>query len=385
MARGLYNCRDLRRIAGYSNLKGIRVLEFWRWPAASPQMFLGLTAVFVALFGAAVVIDMIRKRMAQQRLLIEAWEQARAIAEEKDVSETEWALLEEAIAQFAPDAPLEVVTVRRRFNECVAAYMATLQDDAVKFAETGEILRELRTRLALDFIPVGQRIDTTRELNRGQTILATRAEEKGARWFALPLRNVDEAYLYASLERKGPEAPPKLSPGDELRCRMWREDDARYSFNLTVAEVKREDETVILYHADGIRRIQSRQHFRVRHNQLASIGIIHSRRDDDYEDVAERPVSSRIRGRVTSLSAGGLAVETSQPLSSQSVMRIALTLHEGEPVTANARVVGVSPLSAGRHLIRGAFVGMDDEDRDRIEKYVWWRQQPKPNPDDASH
>ena len=99
--------------------------------------------------------------------------------------------------------------------------------------------------------------------------------------------------------------------------------------------------------------------------------------DDDMSDVDRREAVTRLRGRVTSLSGGGLAIVVQQPIPKHVLLRITLDLvPEPGSLRLTARPVGSSTLSAGKHLVRCAFAGISDEVREDVSQYVFHRQGP---------
>lgn len=382
-------------------------LEFIQFPVPDRTELVIATLAFLGLFVLAVVIEALRRRVARRRSIRQAWQEVDKIVAAKDLSEVEKRLLREVVDSACPDDPLGFVTVRRSFNLAVESFLERKKSDRAGFAKYGLLLRDMRTRLGLDFVPVGQLIETTRDIGERQLILARKAFEDRQRWFKLTVIRVDEAYLYAAVDFSDTEgARPSLRVGEELHCRMWKEDDARYAFKSVIVRLEsvltgtetapaspakppagveqRPPDVVTLSHGTAFQRIQTRAHFRVRHNQPASIGIVQGPSDRDYADAGARHPITHLRGRIVNLSAGGLAVELPQSVPSHVLLRATLDLTDAEPVTVTARIVSVSPLGGGRHLVRGAFVDISEEMRDVIAQYVWRRQQPVPKRDDGA-
>ncbi len=372
-----------------------RSLEFLRLPTPDRGQILLAALMFLALFLGAILTEVFRRRYLRGQHLKRAWREVYRIAASKDLSDKELRLLERVVHAHSRHDPLGFVTVRRIFNNAVEAYLQTLAHDPVRLEQEGLLLRELRVRLGLDFVPVGQRIDTTRDLAPGQIILARRATDSRAPWLKVTVVRTDEAVLAASLDPGEAEGEINLlRPGEELACRMWREDDARYAFNCRIARLEYADESdqtavsksqreqqpdiIVLYHGTDFQRTQARAYFRVRHNQPVSVGIVPAPLDRNYDGVSARRPTTHIRGRIVNLSAGGLAVEVQQSLPQHVLIRVTLDMPETEPVTVTARIVGVSAVSGGRYLLRGAFVDISESDRDLIAQYVWRRQQPIP-------
>ena len=342
------------------------------------QFHLVLAAISVfGLFLLAVLMDYLRRRR-DRRLLVEAgWRSVRQIAREKELSSAELAFLEELIGRHSPAHPHRLVTVKQEFDRAVAREMERLEEQGGEkaLAEGGLLLRDIRTRFGLDYIPIGQRIDTTRELYHAQPVWVGLGDAKAPEWFRMSVADVDEAHFHLAPHRGG--APPIPKAGDYLRCRLWREDDARYIFTTKVDSVASDPPLWALRHAVELNRVQSRAHFRIHLDQTVGVEVLNAPVDDDMSDVDRREAVTRLRGRVTSLSGGGLAIVVQQPIPKHVLLRITLDLvPEPGPLRLTARPVGSSTLSAGKHLVRCAFAGISDEVREAVSQYVFHRQGP---------
>jgi len=358
-----------------------------RFPEADQAMLLWVGAGLCLLFLVAVLIEMLRRRNNQRRLTEAEWETIRRIIGEKEFSKQEEELLISLIRRRAADAPLRTVTARRDFDSCVEAEMSALlaEGNEERFRETGILLREIRVRFDLDYVPFGQRIHSTRELHTGQEVWLAPATARisvhntgggSGQWTRGSVIAVDEAYLHvAGRDERG----VNLGQGRELRCHFWREDDARYELTTTVASSEGAPPTWSLFHSDSLRRIQARDYYRIRCNQETTIGVL-SAFGSDTEDLRQRRVVTRLRGRITSLSAGGLAVVTQHAVQAQTMLRVAIELPNEAPFETEVNTVAVQPIAGGRCLVRGSFVNIQEEKRDAIAHYVMRRQQPQFTP-----
>lgn len=370
-------------------------LKFLRIPTPDRTELIVAAVVFLLLFLVAIIGEIVRRRYLRVQRVRRAWEEVYRITRSKELSDTELRLLQTVVSAQCPLDPLGFVTVRRVFNAAVERYLASVSHDPARFEQEGALLRDLRVRLGLDFVPIGQPIDTTRDLSRGQVILAKPAADTRGSWFKLTVTQLDEAYITAAADFSGAEQEaPLLKPGDEITCRLWREDDARYAFKSTIVRLEHVravppsaiaisegaalPDVIVFCHGTDFQRTQSRAFYRVRHNQPTSVGIVPGPLDGNYEGAALRKPTTHIRARIVSLSAGGMAMETQQPLPQHVLLRATLDMPDTEPVTVTAQIVGVSSVGAGRYLVRGAFVDISESERDVIAQYVWRKQQPPP-------
>ena len=131
-----------------------------------------------------------------------------------------------------------------------------------------------------------------------------------------------------------------------------------------------------------MKRKQARAHFRVHYDQSATVGILSAPPDGNTEDLSLRTEVTKLTGQITSLSAGGLALVIQQALPRQVFLRVSLNLPDTDPIQVEAEIVGSAPISGDRHLVRAAYIGIDDDTRDTIARYVLKRQQPlAPSPE----
>ena len=147
------------------------------------RSLLSLVALTFMIVG-AVAIEYYRRSEARRKRMQAEWQSAHEILKERSLSEVEQELVEEVIERNLPDAPLRVLTVRHEFDKCVAAEMAGLDKAGNRdaYRVMGERLRDIRAQLGLDYLPIGQRIDSTRELTSGQWFSISHAKNATPQW-----------------------------------------------------------------------------------------------------------------------------------------------------------------------------------------------------------
>ena len=342
-----------------------------QFPESSKAIVVAVIIVFASMFVASVAYEYNRKRALRKHRLTSEWSAVQTIVQERGLAEDAAERMLKLIRKHAVGQPLQAVTSRSTFNRIVEAAM----DEVVKSGDLenvqarGESLRNIRVQLGLDYIPIGQQIVSTRDLHRGQWISIRKKGDKQKR-FRVVVEIVNEAFFYAQPHSPTDEAAPELRPGDTLECRMWRDEDGRYFFTTVVAEQERNPLRWKLEHTTRMKRTQSRAHYRVRHDQSVTVSVLNAPADGDYTDVSSRTVVTRIPGRITSISAGGLAIVTEQAITQQVLLRIALKLSGLEAMEVETRIVACDLLSAGRYLVRVAFVELDEEYQERIVKFI---------------
>jgi c-di-GMP-binding flagellar brake protein YcgR len=348
-----------------------QIVEF---PAPTTFGLALLLAVFLALLAGAVLLDRQRRHRLSRAGQISQWAAAERVIEERRLNPDEAALLRDALKRHARNEPLEAVSTRLAFGRMVDAAMrqsaGRLNEN--DFRQYGIRLRDIRIQLGLDAITLGQQILSTRELDGGQRIEV--APEGTENWLYLHVSDVDEAYFYLRY-RGEPPAPALPGASQRVKCNLWRDEDGRYSFVTTVVATEHAPPLLILAHTSELNRTQTRNHFRVRHDQSTTIGVLSATLKDEPNDLRLRQPVTRLRGRITSLSAGGCAVVVQQPVSKQMLLRIALDLPGQKPLDLHAKIVSTLPISGARHLLRVKFVNLPDESVDAISGHVMRKQQ----------
>jgi c-di-GMP-binding flagellar brake protein YcgR len=222
-------------------------------------------------------------------------------------------------------------------------------------------------------VPYGRRIETTRSLQPGQLVWAVPAGGDPQEWYHFEIVDVNEATFAMTLV--GSDASPAFPDGTTLKFRLWREEDARYLFEAALLREDKHLRCWTLRHADSLTRNQSRAYFRLRLEQAVTVAVLNASRDEAYEGIYEREPIIELRGRMTSLSGGGLAVVFQQPVPKQVLLRMAISIPSlGGTLTVAVRPVSSQALSGGRCFVRGTFVAMADETREAITRYIFSKQ-----------
>lgn len=368
---------DFRVIpAGPAGAKGWRSVfqEGFFIPYPNQTYLIWAAFIVLGLFVAAVAIEVYRRKRERGKRIDAEWRAVAQIASEKELSQRELKLLSTLIKQHAPDAPLRTATERQRFDRCVIQEMAAYarHHDEAAYEKHGQVLRDVRVHLGHDYIPYGQRIHSTRDLTAGQRVWSAPADDENSPWFVMLVVDVDEARFHLSPQ----DRPPAVSPGEMLRCRLCREEDARYRFTVRLLRYEEDGSDWVMEHTEDVHRIQTRAHFRIHYERTLPVGILNAPVDGDLTNLNARNPVTRLRGRLTNLSGGGFAVVLPQAVPKQVFLRVPLEVDEHGPLAANARVVETTPMATGRHLVRAAFVALEDEDRERITQFVFHQQQP---------
>lgn len=328
-----------------------------------------------ALFLLGFVVEQFRQKAIERKRIRVEWETVEGLATEKELPAPGWQRLKQCISRWMPDHPLRALTVRFDFDHCVDSEMKSLlaSGATAEYEAAGSELHDLRRHLGLDYIPYGQRIYTTRELVGGIPAWIALTSVSKPRWYAMRIHSVDEAYL--CLEPINGQDVPDLAPNGEVRIRLWREDDARYMFKTRLVRKDQAPERWMFHHTTDLDRVQSRDFFRIRFDHSVDVAVLERPKDGQTTGLITAPAVSMVTGRLTSLSGGGFALLAAQPVADRTFLRVNLDLPNMDPFDVVARVVGASMQASGRCLVRATFIGLEDEYRDRIVRFVTLQQQ----------
>ena len=354
------------------------------WNSASNQTLIGVAVAFLVLLAGALILEVFRQRRQRRNRTAAAWHAVEAIEKEKGFSADERRALADLIRRWAHDEPLRVATTRLHFDACVEKEMESLrqQGDTKTFETMGTTLRDIRCRLALDFVPLGQRIHSTRELFQEQEVWLAGEADKPPQWIRGTIAQSNEAVFLVAPREFLERGRPAFRPGDRFRFRLFRDEDARYAFATEFVRHESEPPNLVFLHTSELNRIQSREHYRIRHEQTTNVGVMNAPLDTGSPTTRDRRIVTRLRGQITNVSAGGFALIVPQAIPAQVLIRVTLELEfeATEPFEVDARIVGTTPLPGGRCLVRAAYYETDTDKREIIARYVIHRQQPHHEP-----
>ena len=347
------------------------------FPVAGGKALFTAAGMFVLFIVGTFGMELYRRRRERLLKVAAEWRGVEQVIRERELTETEKKLLDGVVRRHAPNAPFSAVTVRSDFDQCINAELPFNAKDRESdtYAERGVQLRDVRMQLGMDRVPLGHRIYSTRDLELDHEIFVSEdGDAPAADWSRMVISEIDEGRI--RMVPAPQEHMPALKAGKEIRCRLWREEDARYAFSLKILQKELDPPGWVALHTNVLKRMQARAHFRVPYEHVSDVGVLNAMKDDTYADVHERALVTRFRGRFTSLSAGGFALISHQPVAKQVLLRVSLSLGNkaDEPLLTHGRIVGTHPLSGGRYLVRSCFVGIADEERERIAQYVTRRQ-----------
>lgn len=353
-----------------------RPLPFELGAAAAPAFWFIAGGLFVLVI-VAILLELRRRRHSRRVQIIAERKLVGEISADKQLDADEKKALSDLIDRYFPQTPLAVVKDRAVFDRAVQQEIQAVdaRNDERLLRQAGLVLRSVREKLDFQYVPVGQPVESTRELYEGQIVWLGK-EEEPSHWYECAVSAVDEAFLHVTpIEERAVQGTP-FKPGENLRCRLWREDDARYIFSLRLASCSRDPVTCTLRHTSDLNRMQAREYYRIHYTQAAQLNLLNSHEAATADVQQELRIVAKWPAHFISLSAGGFAVVAQKPLPPDVLVKIVVELPGEQPFEAQARTVGGETLSGERHLIRARFTDITEDKRDLIAHYVSLRQQP---------
>jgi len=349
--------------------------------AVKSQLTLTLIAVAGFLFVLAIVVEWSRRRADRQAGIASSASAFERLAERKGLTKAEISQMYRLAKRSHVVTPLPLATSALRFDEAVHAELDRLRRTADEGDAVARVYSAVRDKLGLDELPLGHALPSTRFLPVGQRLVVGKSDERSEPGYPSEVVAMDDTGMTISWPTRG-GTRAEIGTNDRIRVALWRSNDARYFFDTTIRFTLLEMEPrLVLRHTRDITRVQSRKFFRVEVNVPVVLHYNPSERSapDTGVSMSVGAVSRtrRVSARLTTLSGGGLSMVSDQNVAVDSVLRLHIPLEGvGKPVPVACRVLSaVASRKAGKYVLRAQFIAVDEEDRDRIVRFVSLKQQ----------
>ena len=312
------------------------ILPLLRPRSAEPTLFT-TTVWYLLWIGLAILVSLYVYRLYRQRKRQHA--EFLAVCQEAGISEGQTRLLKRITRARKLKQPERLISSAHTFERQVGAYAQDLAHRHPQHKRLRQIAR-LREDLGFDQLPTDQALISTRQIDRGQTVMISDYDETTHEEILVPwlVLERDETVMELSpLLHRGTEGH-RIRRGEQIDVRFWREGDTEYHFHTLVASVDGENLTVP--HAIRIERMQNRDFYRIHvdfpidlyglhqtqvEDDAAAIALLDedaeatqgtpapepedaAEADDDTDSTQIPAQAPRLHGRVENLSAGGLAL-----------------------------------------------------------------------------
>jgi c-di-GMP-binding flagellar brake protein YcgR len=342
-----------------------------------------IVAVFLilALLGLSAVKAQKRNRLRRAR----EKEKLDAFLSQRGLTSAERTLLED-IAQAGEEPLARVVKLVLSFDHGVDSYLKSLPpapgDEHLLMLRR---LKTLRFKLALDRVPPGVALVSTREISLGQVFLLRSSADPERQIFAGILMDADDAGLLVRLKAgPSPEAEPSLPLSDpaaafgekeansRLEVYFLRRDDGGYRFSARLKAVLRGEEVLLqLSHPRRLLREQRRDYFRVPLRQEIAFRRVGAEiLDDPMAAASLSSLSLDQPGTIADLSGGGfrlVAAATHLGVDDLIAVRLPFMEESLDQKVLVARVIKVYREGAEFGL---SFETLSPADRSAIVRYV---------------
>jgi len=349
--------------------------------ASKSQLSRMLIALAVMLFIVAIAIELLRRRSVVQGNIASSKRDFELLAARKGLTRQEIRQMYDLAKRARVASPFPLATSALRFDEAIDAELARLKRTADEGDSIAQIYSAIRQKLGLNEIPLGHALPSSRFLSAGQQLVVGKADARSEPGYPAEIIALDDAGITVSWPARG-DKKADVHVDDRLRVAMWRANDARYFFDTDVKNALSEMEPrLVLRHTRDITRVQSRKFYRVEVSIPVVLHYVPGERAVSETSV-DMPVGavSRVRrfsARLTTLSGGGMSMVCDQNIPVDSVLRSHIPLEGiGAPAPVACRVLNASTSRrAGKYVLRAQFVAIDEEDRDRLFRYVSLKQQ----------
>ena len=247
-------------LAGIDNDRIREILPLLRPRSAEPTLF-SQTVFYLLLIGLVLIVVLYltrryRQHLAQENLFTELGRELGLKAGQID-------FLRIVGRRLRLKNPHRLLSSASFFERHVGDHATNLANKDLNHGDL-ERIADIRQVLGFDEVPIAQALTSTRQIEKGQTLLVweTHAQKEGfAPWV---LVDRDEASLTISpLLRKREDATPSdLKKGGEISIRFWRDGDTEYRFDTRIIKVG-EESALILRHSGEVERLQQRDFVRV--------------------------------------------------------------------------------------------------------------------------
>jgi len=349
--------------------------------ASKSQLSRMLIALAVILFIVAILIELLRRRTVVRGNIASSRRDFELLGARKGLTRQEIRQMYELAKRSDVASPFPLATSALRFDEAVHAELGRLRRTADEGDGIAQVYSAIREKLGLSDIPLGHVLPSSRFLSVGQQLVVGKADAPTEPGYPAEIVALDDAGITISWPARG-DKKADVHVDNRLRVAMWRANDARYFFDTDVKRILSEVEPrLVLRHTRDITRIQSRKFFRIEVNIPVVLHYVPGERVNS-ETTVDIPVGavSRVRrfsARLTTLSGGGISMVCDQNIPVDSVLRSHMPLEGvGTPAPVACRVLSASTSRrAGRYVLRAQFIAIDEEDRDRLFRYVSLKEQ----------
>ena len=236
------------------------ILPLLRPRSAEPTLF-SQTVWYLLWIGIAALLALyIRRWVRHRRRRLAEFQEAASAA---GLTGPQAAFLYRIARKQRMQSPPRLLSSPQVFDRQIGAWADQLAERNLQHADLA-IISQIRTALAFEDLDVEQSLSSTRQIDRGQTLMlgVDRGHVEDEELFPWLVLERDEGSLTLAQVLREDRTEMELRPGERVSGRFWREGDTEYSFSTTVIRRSRADRSLDVRHA-RVEREQNRDFYRI--------------------------------------------------------------------------------------------------------------------------
>ncbi len=289
---------------------------------------------------------------------------------------SEIALLRRLVRHAPDDSPVSGINSPANFDLCVEREIArTAREGGTTedIDETTGLISSIRRKLGLDYAARGQFLQSTHSLTPNQELKITAASGDASRELLSSVVRVSEREIMIAMPVIKGEVYA-LEEGAKINVEFIRENDAIYRFRSRILKsFAGRLPLLFIAHSRDMERVQLRRHFRIKTELPVRYRVLAA-------EQLEKPLEAFVgvenwkEGKVINISGGGVLVEPAGEISEGDYINFDTSLDDDKTqVNLTCEVVRIT-YEEDSKIAHAAFVGITENVRDKIIKYVFQRQ-----------
>lgn len=247
-------------LAGIDNDRIREILPLLRPRSAEPTLFIQ-TVFYLLLIGLVLIVVLyLTRRYRQHRVQENLFAE---LGRELGLKSGQIDFLRIVSHRLHLKNPRRLLSSASFFERHVGEHATDLANKDLNHRDL-ERIADIRQVLGFDEIPIAQTLTSTRQIEKGQTLLVweTHAHKEGFAPWVLVDRDEASLTITPLLREREDATPSDLKKGGEISIKFWRDGDTEYRFDSRIIKLG-EESAFILRHSGEVERLQQRDFVRV--------------------------------------------------------------------------------------------------------------------------
>ena len=247
-------------LAGIDNDRIREILPLLRPRSPEPTLFSQTVFYLLGIGLALIVILYLTRKIRQSR---EQESLFRQLGHDLGLKKGQIEFLRLVSRRLRLKRPRRLLTSASFFERHIGDHATKLANKNLDHNDLPRIA-DIRQALGFDELSLAQALTSTRQIEKGQTLLVWETDDHKEGFTPWILVDRDEASLTMSplLREQGEVRPAHMGIGDEISIRFWRDGDTEYRFDTHVIRLGMEA-ALVLRHTGAVERLQQRDFVRV--------------------------------------------------------------------------------------------------------------------------